>query len=124
VTPEETMAKSAELDRFLVKARNELMPITTGTRSKMLSIKDLMKPVEEAMGGFQDKMRAKAAEMARDISLKGEMVVKKIDDEHQENLKDFADMLGNEHEMMMDDVEGKPQAGEGDPATIPPKVDL
>lgn len=117
------MAKSAELDRFLVKARNELMPITTGTRSKMLSIKDLMKPVEEAMGGFQDKMRAKAAEMARDISLKGEMVVKKIDDEHQENLRDFADMLGNEHESMLDDVEGKPQAGEGDPATIPPKVE-
>lgn len=85
------------------------MPPITQAKASMLSVKDLMKPVQDAMEEFRGGLQAKVDEMASDVRAHGAMVIKKVDDEHQEMKKDFAEMLGNEHPGQTDDIEGKPQ---------------
>jgi protoporphyrinogen oxidase len=111
VTPE-----GDRLDRHLRQTIAELsakglatMPPITSAKASMLSVKDLMKPVHDAMEEFRGGLQAKVEQMANDVRQHGAMVIKKVEDEHREMKQDFAEMLGNEHPSQKDDIEGKPQ---------------
>ena len=108
MTPEEAIAKSRELDRFLTKAKDELMPPITGAKSSMTSIKDMMKPVNDAMEEFRGNLKATVDQMAADVRSHGAMVINKVKSEHEDMKADFAEMLGNEHPDQVDDT-GKSQ---------------
>jgi len=76
------------------------MPAETGAKSGVQSLGDTMaqiqKMVADSVGRVQQKMLAQGAKMAKDLEANGDLVVKKMDDQHQEAMTQFNDLLGNE----------------------------
>jgi pyruvate formate-lyase activating enzyme-like uncharacterized protein len=108
VNHEEAIAKAKELDRFLTKAKRELMPITDG--EPILSMKDLIADIKAAKNEFRAGIHKELSGMAADIRANGALAVDKVRTERKSARDEFTELLGNEI------VEGEDQTKSDDKA--------
>lgn len=102
------MEASRKLDRMLTEATKELkMPGIGAGKSVREILEQSKQEVRGALDDFAKMVTAKNREMAQDIRENGALVIRKMDDDHQEAREAFTEMLGNEVAVSDDNKSGK-----------------
>lgn len=96
-TPKPPTAAGEKLDRFLTEAITDLgaknMP---DEKPAIGSLAEAMQAVTAAAYAVKAQAIKKAIDMRDDIEANGALVMKKLDDVHQQALSDMSAVLGNE----------------------------
>jgi len=102
------MEASRKLDRMLTDATKELKMAGHGAGKSVREILDQSRQeVRGALEDFAKMVVAKNRAMADDIRQNGELVIRKMDDDHQEAREAFTEMLGNEVAVSDDNKSGQ-----------------
>ena len=74
--------------------------VDTGAKQGIVSLNDVMTEIKDMLGksmqGVKSKMLDQGKKMASEYEANGELVVKKMQEQHDDAMHQFSDLLGNE----------------------------